>query len=196
MVKIIYKSQQYCKQTRTPPRPPTIQRRWQSSTVKDRRRKRRSKSRQGRYAVAARVERERKRENIHYSTHIMSFFSSTSRGGSSATPSPAGIKTAALAAVALEIPPTRNGETDGGGGRRRSSTGTTTGEGTMTTTTTRTPHYHFLHSMILPATVKIQKELKGRKFKVRLIVRCQCVCVWMCRLCCLSTINTRFFLTL
>ena len=106
----------------------------------------------------------------------MSFFSSTSRGGSSETPSPAGSKTAAPAAVALEVSPTRNGETDGGGGRR-SSTGTTTGEGTMTTTTTRTPHYHFLHSMILPATVKIQKELKGRKFKVRLFVRCQCVCM-------------------
>ena len=107
----------------------------------------------------------------------MSFFSSTSRGGSSETPSPAGSKTAAPAAVALEVSPTRNGETDGGGGHRRSSTGTTTGEGTMTTTTTRTPHYHFLHSMILPATVKIQKELKGRKFKVRLFVRCQCVCM-------------------
>jgi len=31
----------------------------------------------------------------------------------------------------------------------------------------RTPHYHFIHSMILPSTLKIQKELKGRKFKVR-----------------------------
>ena len=32
-----------------------------------------------------------------------------------------------------------------------------------------TPHYHFIHSMLLPSTVKIQKELKGRKFKVRRI---------------------------
>lgn len=29
-----------------------------------------------------------------------------------------------------------------------------------------TPHYHFLHSMLLPSTVKIQKELRGRRFKV------------------------------
>jgi hypothetical protein len=29
------------------------------------------------------------------------------------------------------------------------------------------PHYHFIHSMILPSTVKIQKELRGRKFRVR-----------------------------
>eukprot|EP00934_Nitzschia_sp_Nitz4_P000938 Nitzschia sp. Nitz4//scaffold97_size77645//35123//41576//NITZ4_005518-RA/size77645-processed-gene-0.93-mRNA-1//-1//CDS//3329560656//938//frame0 len=29
----------------------------------------------------------------------------------------------------------------------------------------KSPHYHFLHSMILPSTVKIQKELRGRKFK-------------------------------
>lgn len=31
-----------------------------------------------------------------------------------------------------------------------------------------TPHYHFIHSMILPSTMKLQKELnKSRKFKVR-----------------------------
>jgi len=30
-----------------------------------------------------------------------------------------------------------------------------------------TVHYHFIHSMLLPSTVKIQKELRGRKFKVR-----------------------------
>jgi hypothetical protein len=29
------------------------------------------------------------------------------------------------------------------------------------------PHYHFIHSMLLPSTVKIQKELRGRRFKVR-----------------------------
>jgi len=30
-----------------------------------------------------------------------------------------------------------------------------------------TPHYHFIHSMLLPSTVRIQKELRGRRFKVR-----------------------------
>lgn len=30
-----------------------------------------------------------------------------------------------------------------------------------------TPHYHFIHSMILPSTIKLQRELKSRKFKVR-----------------------------
>lgn len=30
-----------------------------------------------------------------------------------------------------------------------------------------TPHYHFIHSMILPSTMKLQRELKSRKFKVR-----------------------------
>ena len=30
-----------------------------------------------------------------------------------------------------------------------------------------TPHYHFIHSMLLPSTIKIQKELRGRRFKVR-----------------------------
>jgi hypothetical protein len=33
-----------------------------------------------------------------------------------------------------------------------------------------TPHYHFIHSMILPSTMKIQRELKSRKFKVRVFV--------------------------
>mmetsp|Transcript_59953 Transcript_59953/g.147342 ORF Transcript_59953/g.147342 Transcript_59953/m.147342 type:complete len:2142 (-) Transcript_59953:113-6538(-) len=28
-----------------------------------------------------------------------------------------------------------------------------------------TPHYHFIHSMILPSTTKIQKEMRGWKFK-------------------------------
>lgn len=28
-----------------------------------------------------------------------------------------------------------------------------------------TPHYHFIHSMLLPSTIKIQKELRGRRFK-------------------------------
>eukprot|EP00535_Pseudo-nitzschia_heimii_P012093 CAMPEP_0197196342 /NCGR_PEP_ID=MMETSP1423-20130617/32306_1 /TAXON_ID=476441 /ORGANISM="Pseudo-nitzschia heimii, Strain UNC1101" /LENGTH=2211 /DNA_ID=CAMNT_0042650137 /DNA_START=205 /DNA_END=6840 /DNA_ORIENTATION=+ len=28
-----------------------------------------------------------------------------------------------------------------------------------------TPHYHFIHSMLLPSTLKIQRELKSRKFK-------------------------------
>jgi hypothetical protein len=32
---------------------------------------------------------------------------------------------------------------------------------------TEGPHYHFIHSMLLPSTVKIQKELRGRRFKVR-----------------------------
>jgi hypothetical protein len=32
-----------------------------------------------------------------------------------------------------------------------------------------TPHYHFIHSMLLPSTIKIQKELRGRRFKVRLV---------------------------
>ncbi|KAG7370181.1 RalF-like Dot/Icm system translocated protein [Nitzschia inconspicua] len=27
------------------------------------------------------------------------------------------------------------------------------------------PHYHFIHSMLLPSTVKIQKELRGRRFR-------------------------------
>jgi hypothetical protein len=27
-------------------------------------------------------------------------------------------------------------------------------------------HYHFIHSMIVPSTVKIQKELRGRRFRV------------------------------
>ena len=40
---------------------------------------------------------------------------------------------------------------------------------TGATTNQKSPHYHFIHSMILPSTVKIQKELKGRKFKVRLL---------------------------
>ena len=31
-----------------------------------------------------------------------------------------------------------------------------------------TPHYHFIHSMIVPSTIKIQKEMRGWKFKVRL----------------------------
>lgn len=30
-----------------------------------------------------------------------------------------------------------------------------------------TPHFHFIHSMIIPSTTKIQKEMRGRKFKVR-----------------------------
>ena len=54
-----------------------------------------------------------------------------------------------------------------------------------------TPHYHFIHSMILPSTIKIQKDLKGRKFKVRVAYRCVAysllysfvafvyVCVWI-----------------
>lgn len=33
-----------------------------------------------------------------------------------------------------------------------------------------TPHYHFIHSMILPSTIKIQRELKSRKFKVRIFM--------------------------
>jgi hypothetical protein len=33
-----------------------------------------------------------------------------------------------------------------------------------------TPHYHFIHSMILPSTLKIQKELRGRRFRVRVVV--------------------------
>ena len=31
---------------------------------------------------------------------------------------------------------------------------------------TNTPHYHFFHSMLIPSTVKLQKELRGRRFKV------------------------------
>ena len=27
------------------------------------------------------------------------------------------------------------------------------------------PHYHFIHSTLMPTVVKIQKELRGRKFK-------------------------------
>lgn len=30
---------------------------------------------------------------------------------------------------------------------------------------TNTPHYHFFHSMLIPSTVKLQKELRGRRFK-------------------------------
>jgi hypothetical protein len=30
-----------------------------------------------------------------------------------------------------------------------------------------TPHYHFIHSMILPSTIKLKRELKSRKFTVR-----------------------------
>jgi hypothetical protein len=57
----------------------------------------------------------------------------------------------------------------------------------------KTPHYHFIHSMILPSTVKIQKELKGRKFKVRFVAFiCLCVlcicgfCVCVCYCCVLG----------
>ena len=39
-----------------------------------------------------------------------------------------------------------------------------------TTTTKRksidTPHYHFIHSMLLPSTIKLQKELRGRRYRV------------------------------
>ena len=35
-----------------------------------------------------------------------------------------------------------------------------------------TPHYHFIHSMLLPSTIKIQRELKSRKFKVRVFYSC------------------------
>ena len=70
--------------------------------------------------------------------HKMSFFSTSSSAADSK------VAAAATAAAPLE-------------------TTTTTGA----TTNQKSPHYHFIHSMILPSTVKIQKELKGRKFKVR-----------------------------
>lgn len=28
------------------------------------------------------------------------------------------------------------------------------------------PHYQFIHTILLPNTIKIQKDLRGRKFKV------------------------------
>ena len=76
----------------------------------------------------------------------MSFFSTSSSADSK-------VAAAATAAATLE-------------------TSTTTGA----TTNQKSPHYHFIHSMILPSTVKIQKELKGRKFKVRYVL---CVCVFI-----------------
>jgi hypothetical protein len=48
---------------------------------------------------------------------------------------------------------------------------TTTASSSLTSTERHdnTPHYHFIHSMILPSTAKIQKEMRGRKFRVRCI---------------------------
>ena len=77
----------------------------------------------------------------------------------------------------------------------------TTLESTTTTgatTNQKSPHYHFIHSMILPSTVKIQKELKGRKFKVRYVWWCVfihtasvfCVCC-VFGSCCVVPINQR-----
>ena len=80
----------------------------------------------------------------------------------------------------------------------------TTLESTTTTgatTNQKSPHYHFIHSMILPSTVKIQKELKGRKFKVRYVLWCVCVfmmCFVFCCVfgsCCVVPINQQHNLT-
>ena len=79
----------------------------------------------------------------------MSFFSTTSSSADS--------KVAAAATAAATLESTTTGATNNGEGGSN-----------------KTPHYHFIHSMILPSTVKIQKELKGRKFKVRFAL---CLCV-------------------
>ena len=35
-------------------------------------------------------------------------------------------------------------------------------------TENETPHIHFVKTRLLPYTIKIQKELRGRRFRVRL----------------------------
>ena len=63
-----------------------------------------------------------------------------------------------------------------------------------------TPHYHFIHSTLIPLTGKLQKELRGRKFKVRFFI-CPfnfffCVCIAFVRVLFCFVLLTTAYLSL
>ena len=108
---------------------------------------------------------------IEQTTTKMSFFSSSSTSTADVKSPEAGTMTAESTSVVSALastPSSAGGDHDNGGDN--------------------TPHYHFIHSMILPSTMKIQKEMRGWKFKVRL--RCSS----LSRVCTLLLLSISLFL--